>query len=385
MKKILFSCFLFLVCSQMYAAPQLSSSAKISAITCGPGAPLYSSFGHSCFRVQDTANNLDVIFNYGTFEFDQPNFYLKFARGKLEYYLSTASFDRFRASYRAENRFLIEQILDLTAEEKQELFDYLVTNHMPENRYYLYDFFFDNCTTRQRDALLDVFGDSLVFRKSLVPANKTFRQLIDEYLYGKPWSDFGIDLALGSVIDAEAEAKGQMFLPDYFMQYMELAKLGNHDLVESTSVILKGQKMPVASPHPFTPFNIFSTLFLVIATVTWFQYKRGQSGKWLDFTIFMGTGLTGIMVFLLWFATNHQATQANLNLLWANPLHVILALLFVMKAPRSITRAYLIIQILILVWILIGWTNHVQSFHLTVIPLSLIQIVRGVKYLLSKT
>ncbi|MGB5383353.1 MAG: DUF4105 domain-containing protein, partial [Lutimonas sp.] len=65
----------------------LSDEAEISVITCGPGSELYSTFGHSAFRILDPKRNLDKVYNYGTFNFETPNFYAKFVRGKLLYEL----------------------------------------------------------------------------------------------------------------------------------------------------------------------------------------------------------------------------------------------------------------------------------------------------------
>ena len=64
----------------------LSEEASISVITLGPDQQeLYSAFGHSSFRVYDPTNGWDIIYNYGVFDFDQPNFYLNFANGNPYY------------------------------------------------------------------------------------------------------------------------------------------------------------------------------------------------------------------------------------------------------------------------------------------------------------
>jgi len=106
--------FLWFLFSIAKLEAQLSSHAQISVITCGPGTDLYATFGHSAFRVQDPANNLDVVYNYGTFDFNTPYFYLKFARGKLLYALSRERFEDFLYTYQLEHRWVREQILQLT-------------------------------------------------------------------------------------------------------------------------------------------------------------------------------------------------------------------------------------------------------------------------------
>jgi len=86
---------------------KLSSQAEISIITCDPGAELYSSFGHSAFRVLDRFNGIDQVYNYGTFNFKTDNFYVKFARGKLLYDLSSYPFHYFLRDYIKENRTVV--------------------------------------------------------------------------------------------------------------------------------------------------------------------------------------------------------------------------------------------------------------------------------------
>ena len=130
---------------------QLSPSAQVSIITCAPGDELYSIFGHSAIRVNDSINQIDLVFNYGTFDFDTPNFYLKFMRGKLNYMLSMAPYDRFLFEYVYYKRSVWEQVLDLSEVEKNNLFQALIINAEPEHRNYHYHFFFDNCATRIRD------------------------------------------------------------------------------------------------------------------------------------------------------------------------------------------------------------------------------------------
>ena len=142
----------------------LSEAAEISIITIGPGKNLYDKFGHSAFRVKDEANGIDWAYNYGTYDFNTPNFYTKFAQGKLNYNLSVAYFEAFYQNYVQENRWVKEQVLNLSSTEKNELFQYLQNNATPENRGYLYDFFFDNCATRIRDVLKAVLGEELQYK-----------------------------------------------------------------------------------------------------------------------------------------------------------------------------------------------------------------------------
>ena len=132
----------------------LSDRSVVSLLTCSPGTELYSIFGHCAIRIHDPVNEIDKIYNYGTFDFDSPNFYMEFIKGKLFYFLSVSNFTFFKTTYIRMNRSIYEQVVDLSMDQRQSLYQYLENNHLPENRYYLYDFFFDNCATRIRDAFV---------------------------------------------------------------------------------------------------------------------------------------------------------------------------------------------------------------------------------------
>ena len=211
MKKILW--LLILITSVGKA--QLSEQANISVLTCGPYDELYSAFGHSAFRIHDPVNNINVTCNYGTFDFNQPNFYLNFARGNNLYKLSIQDYQRFEDVYIYENRFIHEQVLNLTSEQKQKLFAYLQWNSKPENASYYYDYFYDNCSTKIRDVLLEALGKDVIFDESHITTDYTIRELTDFYLKKLPWGDLGIDICLGLPMDKKAAPLEYMFLPDY--------------------------------------------------------------------------------------------------------------------------------------------------------------------------
>src|SRR5690606_16236612 len=118
--------------------------------------------------------------------------------------LSVSTYEQFLLHYQYLQRSVREQVLDLSQEQALKVVQFLNTNYEPENRFYRYDFFFDNCATRIRDMIELVLGEQLKWEELPEPMDKTFRNLIDEYVYPLPWADLGIDLALGSVIDRVA-------------------------------------------------------------------------------------------------------------------------------------------------------------------------------------
>lgn len=353
---------------------------RVSLLTCDPGEELYSAFGHSAIRVIDPFNAQDWIFNYGTFNFRTPNFYGKFVAGKLDYMLSVSTYAEFLKEYDAQNRNVREQVLNLNAEQTQFLIDFLQANYSPERRNYRYEFFFNNCATRIRDALELTLGDKLVWNDQLVEKEeKTFRNLIDEYVLRLPWADLGIDLALGAVIDRDATPRQQQFLPDYMEAAFARAEIRGdgptRPLAEPSTVILEYSN-PAFGMSSINPYWMFWVVAILFTLVTFFGHKKKKLLIGFDIVLFGVLGLIGVLVFYLWFGTEHLATKWNWNLLWAFPGHLILAGALWPKTIQPWVRKYLLFALImadaaVVFWIL-GW----ESFHPSLIPIMLVLILR---------
>ncbi|MBL7941533.1 MAG: DUF4105 domain-containing protein [Flavobacteriales bacterium] len=382
----------FLLCigfvsNAIYAGDTAFYQPQISAtvLTCSPGPDLYSLFGHTAIRLrfEQKGHMRDLVYNYGTFEFGD-DFYMKFTKGKLDYMLSRSDFQDFMQEYQLTGRGVVEQVLNLTPEEAAQLLQLLETNLLPENRYYRYDFFYDNCATRVRDMIAQVCaqsGDSINFTH--VPAEHySFRRGIQNYLDYMPWSDLGIDIALGKPCD-RLMGKGQdMFLPDSLYNEFRFALRGNDELVSTETTLLP----KLFSPEPagfWKPVNLFF-LFLILQVI-WGLWRLGarlaasKSPLILpDRLLFFISGLVGVLVIFLWFFTDHLATRPNLNVLWAHPLHVVFAFA---GRIRSWHRWYATVHIVILFVLFLGFFLFTQRLHWAVIPLALGQLFVCMKLL----
>jgi hypothetical protein len=344
-------------------------------MTLGPDEnELYAAFGHNAFRVVDRKNNIDRVYNYGVFDYNQPNFYLNFAKGYLNYKLDTTNYPRFKYIYEYYNRFIHEQVLNLNPVQKQKVFDYLEWNMLPENQYYYYDYFYDNCATRIRDVLVTTLGDDLQFDGSYITTDYTIRELTDLYLPAIPWGDLGIDLCLGLPMDKTATPYMHMFLPDYIESAFDHATLTNDSttlsLVKSTIQTYESVPTTPVSSY-FTPNLLFYSLLGLILLISIYDFKREKVSKWLDISLFGVIGLIGLLFFLLWTATDHQAAARNMNLLWALPTHLILAILLFRKHPSAWLKYYFLAVILISALLLISWAWLPQLMLNALIPLVL--------------
>ena len=378
-----FCSFIVILISFVTYSQKLSEKAEVSVITCGPGAQLFTAFGHSAFRISDPVLKIDKIYNYGTFNFNAPNFYLNFAKGKLTYQLSTSPFSYFLRVYKYENRWVKSQVLNLKPEELQAFYDFLQNNAKPQNRDYQYDFFYDNCSTKIETVIKTILKEKVHFNNDHITSSKTHRDLIADYTVDQKWGKFGIDLALGSVIDRTATKDEYKFLPDYIFQAMDKAtiKIGNTNepLVLATKTFLNSNKTNsnLLFGYLTAPISILTILSLIVGFITFKNFRNKQRSRWLDFSLHLITGIIGIAVFLLWFATDHTATYKNLNFLWAFAPNTIVAF-YMLKAklPQWIGNYHLFLLLLLGISVLI-WLFKIQVYNIAIAPLL---IALGLRY-----
>ncbi len=367
----------FLCLTQAYAQT-LSPKAEISVLTVGPGNSLNDAFGHSAFRVKDPHLGIDVVYGYGAYDFDTPNFYLKFTQGKLNYMMSKTDFSRFYRIYAYYNRSIDAQTLNLDPSQKQTLYNFLISNYKPENRAYLYDFFFDNCATRIKDVLATVSHNSINFNPPSTYKDATFRTLIQNNLSQNSWGSVGIDIALGAVIDTMASPEEHMFLPENIYAFFKNTTFGatKAPLITSSTSLLEAKPAKSELHFLLRPFFILSLLALLILFITYRDYQYYKRTKLLDGIIFLVTGITGVVILLLWFATDHEATHNNYNVLWANALNI-LALFQISKAKVSPWfPRYLKFNLILLALLAFHWVSGVQVFAMALAPLFLALAIR---------
>ena len=356
---------------------QLSEDATVSVLTIGPGESLNDAFGHNAIRILDRKQGINFVYGYGEYDFDTPNFYLKFAQGKLNYLISRDDFHDFYKRYVYYNRSIKEQVLNLSTEEKRRLFEYLENNYRPENRRYLYDFFYDNCATRIRDVTEIVTKNQVEFH---VPQNfepKTFRALIHDHVGLNTWGSFGIDIALGAVIDREASEQQHMFLPKYIHTFFDTAYSNERDkLVERSTVLYEKKDTPTSSNFLWSPLMIVGLISVLILFFTYKDYKSNSRNKYLDIVLFGLTGSIGVLLLLLWFATDHTATAQNYNVLWAVPLNIFVIAQVFKNQVNNWFKNYLKFLIIMLCLMTLHWIIGVQVFSIGLIPLVMALFVR---------
>ena len=367
------------------------SNIRISLLTAAPGENLYLRFGHSAIRIRIDSLGYDAVYNYGTFAFDEPNFYINFARGRMHYYLNVEPYDRFIAGYLYENRRMREQVFDLDSAQTMFVFNFLQNNRLPENRYYWYHFLLDNCATRIRDLMLQTFEGMKLPKPESAP---TFRDLIHLYVNEHPWGKFGIDIALGLPTDKKTDTFEQMFLPDYMFTAFAHVLYNGKTIVKETKDIFV-PTLPAIKPHgPITP-TVVCCLILVLAILVSslpsaraapfkFQVSRSNHKNHInlinqsfDFFLFFVVGLVGLIVTFLWFFTDHTNTQNNLNIIWALPTHLIMAFFLLSKRRGNFVRKYFLTTAIIAMLLVVTWAFLPQRLNPALIPLVLAVALRA--------
>lgn len=300
-----------------------SSSTEISILTISPGSDLYAIFGHSAIRLRDLSSGKDLVFDFGTFDFNTPNFYLKFLSGKLPYALSVRSFQNFKKPYHQSGQSVYEQVLRLTPHQTQKIEKALSENLKPANRFYAYDFFFDNCSTHIADLLYLVLNE-LPPKDSIPSPNTTYRTLLTPYLIDSPWIHLGIQLILGTQANQSTSLFQQTFLPKKLQQFIKNIQLtDNQTLVRKSHFLVLATLEKQAFKNELNPSVIFASIFFGIIFINFWVDLPHRGLDYLMGSLFILAGLMGSLFVFMWTNTDHVATHGNPNLLWAWPTHLI--------------------------------------------------------------
>jgi hypothetical protein len=349
-KKILLSLLLTVL-----SVPMLAANPRFSVLTCAPGNEAYSLFGHTGLRFCDNEKGIDVVFNYGYFDFDAPNFIWRFIIGETDYMVGTVAYDDFCREYTQRGSAVYEQPLFLHPSQEELLFVRLVENTLPKNRVYRYNYFYNNCTTKIRDKITDV-ADNIEYRS--MDAGLTFRDALNEMLAGHPWYAFGINLLLGSDVDRPATLHELQFIPQNFMNSLDGCRVAGPDgdkipFVGEKLEVVPAVQSSVAAHSNLTPFNV-SLLLLLATFVVMLCEVRSKRTYWgYDVILMTLQGLAGCMLLFMALFSQHPAVGNNWLLLLLNPLALLLmpVLVYRIRKHKSLYAAWVQVAFVLLFFI----------------------------------
>lgn len=311
--------FLLSVVNLTAGARALSNadSIQISLLTCSPGKEVWTQYGHTAIRYYDKESGEDLAINYGTFSFDQSYFIPRFVLGMTDYRMGVQPMDAFLSQYSYEGRGVTEQVLRLSAKDKEVIYEALQNNLKPENIVYRYNYFFDNCTTRARDMIVNHLHGKVVYP----PADQdaTFRSMIHKWNDKDKWAQFGEDLLLGVNADRKTTKAEQQFLPENLRSDFAKATYNGKPLVKETNVLLTAKADTVGPAFPLSPLTIAILFAIVSLLMIVFSYRRQQVYRTWDVALMVISGLLGIVFFIMIFS-QHPCVSLNFILLFFNPL-----------------------------------------------------------------
>lgn len=359
---------------------ELIDNAKISLMTTAPwDGEAYAMYGHTALYVEDDSLGIDAVFNYGFFDMSKPFFMYYFVRGKTDYILGVQSFNDFVDSYGYKGVEVVKQELNLSAEEKQQLWDALYLNHLPENREYRYNFFYDNCVTRPRD-LIERFVQGEI-KYPIDQQEQSFRDLIHECVGGIPWMKFGIDLVIGNEADSPITLREKMFLPAYLMHALDETIIVADDslsypLIKNKSVVLEDviTRKSISEWSITSPLPVAFALFLITLLISFFQFKEKNYRLYMkiyDTVLFGIAGIGGLIIFFLLFFSEHPAVNNNWNFIWLNIFALLFAVFFWIKPLKRAVNLYHLINFAILTLFLLFWWLIPQQLPVASIPFSM--------------
>lgn len=371
MKRIRLIILLSLISLLSFAqGPKLSKDAEISVLTCSPGPQLHEIFGHSAIRISDKENKIDWVFGWGTFDFETPNFYTKFVKGSLLYTISLTNYRNFIYTYKYYKRSVYEQTLNLDSLSKQQIVNAIIENYKPENRFYKYDFQIDNCATRIRDIIENNCSSKIIY--SFPDQDKSFRDILREFLKPFPWTDWGINTVLGKNLDDKANIREYMYIPNYVMSLFDSASVNGTKIVNKKEVVYQAPQTIFKTKWYLNPGFILSIIALLIFLYSAFCIKKRIIRRWLDYILFGLLGIIGIIIAFLCFFSDYHSMPWNYNLLIFLPTHIF-ALFLLHKKENIYLKSYFLISAII--GILVLFLFYITSMASQVLPLASIPLV----------
>ena len=343
---------------------------KISILSIGEGPSLVDAFGHTAIRVKDAQLKNDIVFNFGVYDFNSPNFYSNFVKGRPEYKLALQNYSNLIQNYIRQKRYIVEHQLNLDQNSTKIIIDLLVEKL--NDPYYIYDYFRDNCTTRAADIVIDKTNNKFKDDKLESEAILTYRDLIHRKINENSWAALGIDLCLGAIIDKKINTRETFFLPENLMNYLDLYE---GDIIKRNIIYSPESEISYRENLP-SPLLINLILSLIIVAITIFNFKSNKWNKSLDSLIFLISGSIGILIIYLWFFSNHFAGAQNFNFLWAFPLNFALIFAIYKNKIPNWSIGYIKLLIILIILLFLHWTTGVQKYNLTLLPIFVALLIR---------
>ena len=318
-----------LICAPLHRAKG-GERAFVSLLTCSPGDEVYAYFGHTALRYCNPDKGLDVVFNYGVFDFSEPNFVGKFVSGETDYMLGIVEFPYFIQEYAMRGSSVVEQELALDSLQRERLFALLRENYRPANRVYRYNYFYNNCTTKARDIIEAAMGEGATIRyPESVGARESFRSTVHRFTAVSPWYSFGIDLLLGYEADAVQDDRTLQFIPSTLQTDFSAARIvyGTDSVVPllaRTETLIESAPADTEQAQWFTPTLFFVVLMLLVILVAVVERRVKKIFWGVDLLLMAAQGVAGLLIAYMLLCSQHPTVGSNLLIILLNPLPLLI-------------------------------------------------------------
>ncbi|MEM7707354.1 MAG: DUF4105 domain-containing protein [Pseudomonadota bacterium] len=331
---------------------------EVSLFTIGPGKIYWQAFGHNAITVADPVSGFNAIYNFGIFDFTSENFLLNFVMGKMSYRVMAFDPDADIAGYIRDERTVTKQVLNLNAEQKRKLIEYLDWHSKPENASYRYDYFLQNCSTKVRDALDIALDGALKASSEKTMTSETFRSSLGSYSNAVAWLHLGANIALGRPVDNQISLWSSFYLPDQLSEAVAtFATESGAALAQERIEIYEGSAANT---------SLLPLIFLAIGVLCLWLVHRNS---WARSIWSLVSGLAGVILLLIWLLTEHWATAWNPALIALSPL--LLALPFCTgKARKALTFTVIISAVFALFFVRSYVQVLIVSFQITALVLA---------------
>ena len=374
--------FLIFIVSLFASLTIIAGNVNVSVLTCSPGDEIYSLFGHTGLRYKNDEKGIDVVFSYGYFDFESPNFVWRFILGETDYIVGAVPYEIFMNEYEERGAVVVEQVLELTSEQELQLFDIIAFNCRPENRKYRYNYFYNNCTTKIRDQISRV-SDGISYVDAAA-GNLTFRDELRRLTSSHPWYSFGIDMLLGADIDKPATARELQFIPGNFQRALEGAMVvtENGEIIpfvkRQANLLVEPESLAASVETRFTPFYVSILLLLFTFIIMLCEVRAKKTFWFFDAALMTLQGVWGLLLLFMSLFSQHPAVDNNWAMLLLNPVMLFIMPVYVnrLKKHRSMSIAW--VQVIFVILFLLSGAFSLQVYPTPMYFCALALLVRSV-------
>lgn len=330
--------FPIVLSAQSTSLPQLSEKAFVSVITCSPTPEYEGGFGHSALRIQDAPLKIDVIFNFGSYSTNQPFFAYRILQGTAVSYLDGEPFKKFADRYRSEGRGINEYYLDISREQKQNLWEELNRILINGDRFYKFKVPTNNCSTQLRDVLFKQCNwNEENFRTSI---GQTYRDIEQSDPLQNSWLHLLFNLMIGPKADNTINLYQAAFNPNGWIDLLKEVRQNDEPVDEPVLMASRKTFSPTVfkqAPNTAITQGFFPPCYWLHSSYPFYKCKKGKQFQWFDRTVLFFSGIFGCFLLSFILSSEIEMVNSNYHILWALPSNLILA--FVLK--KEITAKWI--------------------------------------------